>query len=343
MGPYPRISRGHPGQQRNFIFPSAQKATQFIHLCDKQKIPLVFLQNINGFIVGKTHERGGITQDGHKMVNAVATVPKFTLVVGASFGAGNYAICGRAYSPRMLWIWPNAQIGVMGGAKVCINTLWGHRNSMTVVRKAVREFVNKEINPHVDQWEEAGMTSLHELFKKMGDLGFLGTRYDEQYGGEGLDYWYETIVLEECARIKCGGVPMAISVQSNMPIPAENLIGIEGEDFIHQMQQFQHERFSALPLSYISVKEIIFETIDYLKGRIVFGKPLITKQVLRHRLAQWLAEAESLQLLAYHIVRMKMAGQDAPGDLHGKTSGRKSAQRGLVRMSSDVRRHGVHE
>lgn len=96
---------------------SAQKAAQFIQLCDRRKIPLLFLQNINGFIVGSQYERGGITKDGHKMVNAVstATVPKFTVVVGASFGAGNYAMCGRAYSPRFMWMWPNAQIGVMGG------------------------------------------------------------------------------------------------------------------------------------------------------------------------------------------------------------------------------------
>ncbi len=96
---------------------SAQKASQFIQLCDKRKIPLLFLQNINGFIVGREYEKGGITKDGHKMVNAVSTctVPKFTCVVGASFGAGNYAMCGRAYSPRFLWMWPNAQIGVMGG------------------------------------------------------------------------------------------------------------------------------------------------------------------------------------------------------------------------------------
>lgn len=96
---------------------SALKATQFIQLCDKRRIPLLFLQNINGFIIGKAYERGGITKNGHKMVNAVstATVPKFTVVVGASFGAGNYAMCGRAYSPRFLWMWPNAEIGVMGG------------------------------------------------------------------------------------------------------------------------------------------------------------------------------------------------------------------------------------
>ncbi len=96
---------------------SSLKATQFISLCDRQGIPLVFLQNINGYIIGREYERGGITKDGHKMVNAVATatVPKFTVVVGASFGAGNYGMCGRAYSPRFLWMWPNAEIGVMGG------------------------------------------------------------------------------------------------------------------------------------------------------------------------------------------------------------------------------------
>jgi acetyl-CoA carboxylase carboxyltransferase component len=95
---------------------SSLKATQFIQLCDRQGVPLLFLQNIAGYIVGREYERGGITKDGHKMVAAVATatVPKLTVVVGASFGAGNYGMCGRAYSPRFLWMWPNAQIGVMG-------------------------------------------------------------------------------------------------------------------------------------------------------------------------------------------------------------------------------------
>lgn len=96
---------------------SALKATQFISLCDRQGIPLVFLQNISGYIIGKEYERRGITKDGHKMVHAVstATVPKFTVIIGSSFGAGNYGMCGRAYSPRFLWMWPNSQIGVMGG------------------------------------------------------------------------------------------------------------------------------------------------------------------------------------------------------------------------------------
>jgi len=96
---------------------SAQKATHFIELCSQRDIPLVFLQNITGFMVGKKYEAGGIAKDGAKMVTAVATtrVPKFTVIIGGSFGAGNYGMCGRAYSPRFLWMWPNARISVMGG------------------------------------------------------------------------------------------------------------------------------------------------------------------------------------------------------------------------------------
>lgn len=96
---------------------SALKAAHFIELCAQRNIPLVFLQNITGFIVGRKYENGGIARDGAKMVTAVATakVPKFTVVIGGSFGAGNYGMCGRAYSPRFLWMWPNARISVMGG------------------------------------------------------------------------------------------------------------------------------------------------------------------------------------------------------------------------------------
>ncbi|MDQ1079846.1 carboxyl transferase domain-containing protein [Pseudoroseomonas cervicalis] len=96
---------------------SAQKGAHFIELCAQRGIPLVFLQNIAGFMVGRKYEAGGIAKDGAKMVNAVATaeVPKFTIITGGSFGAGNYGMCGRAYSPRFLWMWPNARIGVMGG------------------------------------------------------------------------------------------------------------------------------------------------------------------------------------------------------------------------------------
>ncbi len=96
---------------------SAQKGAHFIELCCQRKVPLVFLQNITGFMVGRKYENGGIARDGAKMVMAVACakVPKFTVVIGGSFGAGNYGMCGRAYSPRFLWMWPNARIGVMGG------------------------------------------------------------------------------------------------------------------------------------------------------------------------------------------------------------------------------------
>jgi len=96
---------------------SALKATHFIELCNQRRIPLIFLQNVTGFMVGKQYERGGIAKDGAKMVHAVAnsTVPKFTVIIGGSFGAGNYGMCGRAYSPRFLWMWPNARISVMGG------------------------------------------------------------------------------------------------------------------------------------------------------------------------------------------------------------------------------------
>ena len=96
---------------------SAQKGAHFIELCAQRGIPLVFLQNITGFMVGRKYEAGGIAKDGAKMVTAVATaaVPKFTVIIGGWFGAGNYGMCGRAYSPRFLWMWPNARICVMGG------------------------------------------------------------------------------------------------------------------------------------------------------------------------------------------------------------------------------------
>jgi citronellyl-CoA dehydrogenase len=308
-----------------------------------------------------------------------------------------------------------------------------------MVRRAVRDFVNKEINPNVDKWEEDGIIPLHDVFKKMGDLGFLGLRYDEKYGGEGLDYWYETLFYEEIGHCKGGSLPMAVGVQvgsatpviynygseylkqkylkpalkgemvasiavtepdagsdvsaiktfaekkgdhyllngsktfitngvqadfltllartsdksghrsfslfvvptdikgfkvgkkldkigmnasdtaelffDNMAIPDRNLIGEENEGFIYQMKQFQHERFAVLPFSYTAVKDVIALTVEHLKKRIVFGKPLIAKQVLRHRLAQWLAEAEAIQAFTYHIVKMKTEKMDVTKEI----------------------------
>jgi acetyl-CoA carboxylase carboxyltransferase component len=98
---------------------SADKATRFIMNCNQKKIPLVFLQDVTGFMVGSRSEQGGIIKDGAKMVNAVANsvVPKFTIVIGNSYGAGNYAMCGKAYDPRLIYAWPSAKIAVMGGGQ----------------------------------------------------------------------------------------------------------------------------------------------------------------------------------------------------------------------------------
>ena len=305
-------------------------------------------------------------------------------------------------------------------------------------RGSVKRFIDKEINPHMDEWEEQTVP-LHDLFKKMGDLGFLGIRYDTRYGGQGLDYWYETVLLEELGHIQGMGVSTAIAVQTNMAtpaiaaygseylketylkaaiagdmvsaiavtepdagsdvfairtravkngdsyiingsktyitngtqadfltllarsgddsgyhsfslfvvptnlpgfsvskkldkvglrssdtaelyfdnvkVPAENLIGFEGEGFIYQMKQFQHERFAILPGTYVCVKDMIDMTVQYLRQRVVFGKPLITKQVLRHRLAGWLTRNECLKQLSYHIVRMKTKGLDVTREI----------------------------
>jgi citronellyl-CoA dehydrogenase len=308
-----------------------------------------------------------------------------------------------------------------------------------MVRRAVRDFIKKEINPNVDQWEEDGIAPLKDIFKKMGDLGFLGIRYAPEYGGQGLDYWHDTVFLEELGHIKALGLSTAITVQTHMAtpaisefgsdylketflkaaiagdmvgaiavtepgagsdvaalrttaqkeggdyvingskmyitngtqadfltllartnddpgyhsfsllvvptdlpgftvsrklqklgirisdtaelffdnvrVPAENLIGKENEGFIYQMMQFQHERFSLLPFACTAARYIIDMTLDHIRQREVFGKPLIKKQALRHRLADWLTEIECLQQLIYHIVRMKEAGKDATREI----------------------------
>src|SRR5205814_10148217 len=107
---------------------SSQKGAHFIELACKRRVPLVFLQNITSFMVGKEYEWGGIARDGAKLVMAVANaaVPKLTVITGGSFGAGNYAMCGRAYAPRQLWMWPNARISVMGGEQAAtVRTMGG--------------------------------------------------------------------------------------------------------------------------------------------------------------------------------------------------------------------------
>ncbi len=306
------------------------------------------------------------------------------------------------------------------------------------LRNMVRKFVDKEVNPNIDRWEEETVP-LHELFKKMGDLGLLGITYDQKYGGQELDYWFDLVFLEELGHIKAGGVPMAIGVQTHMAtpaihesgsgylketylipaisgdlvsaigvtepdagsdvaglktravkdgdsyvingsklfitngcqadfvtllartsddpgyhsfglfvvptdlpgfviskkldklgmrcsdtaelffddmrVPAKNLIGDDGEGFVIQMKQFQHERFYALPVAYIAARDTIDMTVDYIKQRKAFGKPLIANQVLRHRLADWVTDIECLKQLTYHIVRMKTEGLDTTREI----------------------------
>ncbi|MGI4879561.1 MAG: carboxyl transferase domain-containing protein, partial [Janthinobacterium lividum] len=135
---------------------SALKGAHFIELCCQRRIPLLFLQNISGFMVGKRHENEGIAKHGAKMVTAVAcaAVPKITVVVGGSFGAGNYGMCGRAYSPRFLWMWPNARISVMGGEQAAsvlaaVKT-GGFRNAAeeAAFKAPIRERYEREGHPY---------------------------------------------------------------------------------------------------------------------------------------------------------------------------------------------------
>lgn len=141
---------------------SAQKGAHFIELCAQRQIPLVFLQNISGFMVGRKYENGGIAKDGAKMVTAVSTsaVPKFSMLIGGSFGAGNYGMCGRAYGPRFLWSWPNARISVMGGEQAAGVLATVKRDSMEkcgklwsadeeeVFKKPIREQYETQGNPY---------------------------------------------------------------------------------------------------------------------------------------------------------------------------------------------------
>jgi acetyl-CoA carboxylase carboxyltransferase component len=130
---------------------SALKATHFIELCNQRGTPLLFLQNITGFMVGRDAEAGGIAKDGAKMVMAVSnsTVPKFTVIIGGSYGAGNYGMCGRAYSPRLLWMWPNARISVMGGeqaADVLVSVKSGAGAEKEELRKKIIEDYERDGN-----------------------------------------------------------------------------------------------------------------------------------------------------------------------------------------------------
>ncbi|MEU6442063.1 carboxyl transferase domain-containing protein [Streptomyces sp. NPDC047046] len=146
---------------------SAQKGAHFIELCDQRGIPLLFLQNISGFMVGRAYEAGGIAKHGAKMVTAVATtrVPKLTVVVGGSYGAGNYSMCGRAYGPRFLWMWPNAKISVMGGEQAA-----------SVLATVKRD----QLEARGEEWpaddEERFKAPVRQQYEKQGDAYYATAR-----------------------------------------------------------------------------------------------------------------------------------------------------------------------
>src|SRR5690625_2787064 len=150
---------------------SALKGAHFIELCAQRGIPLVFLQHISGFMVGRKYEAGGIARDGAKLVTAVATaaVPKFTVVIGGSFGAGNYGMCGRAYSPRFLWMWPNARISVMGGEQAA--------SVLATVRR-------DNIEARGDSWsaeeEEAFKAPIRDQYEEQGHPYYASARLDRK-------------------------------------------------------------------------------------------------------------------------------------------------------------------
>uniref|UniRef100_UPI0028124E20 carboxyl transferase domain-containing protein n=1 Tax=Arthrobacter sp. TaxID=1667 RepID=UPI0028124E20 len=175
---------------------SALKGAHFIELCDQRGIPLIFLQNLSGFMVGRDYEAGGIAKHGAKMVTAVATcrVPKLTVVVGGSFGAGNYSMCGRAYSPRFLWMWPASRISVMGG------------NQASSVLATVKR---DQIEARGEQWsaddEEAFKAPIREQYEAQGSPYYSTARI-----------WDDGIIDPADTRRVLG---LALDVCANAPLP----------------------------------------------------------------------------------------------------------------------------
>ena len=140
-------------------FRSHLSSAHFVELCSQRGIPLVFLQNITGFMVGSKVEAGGIAKDGAKLVAAVsnANVPKFTVVIGGSFGAGNYGMCGRAFGPRMMWMWPNARISVMGGPQALASAHGeGRARKRGVSRRCPKKKRVRSPNPVLQKYETEG-------------------------------------------------------------------------------------------------------------------------------------------------------------------------------------------
>jgi 3-methylcrotonyl-CoA carboxylase beta subunit len=176
---------------------SALKAAHFIELCSQRGIPLLFLQNITGFMVGKKYETSGIARDGAKMVTAVscARVPKFTIIIGGSYGAGNYGMCGRAYSPRFLWMWPNARVSVMGGAQAA-----------SVLATVRRDGIEAKGGSWSREEEEAFKQPILEQYDRNGHPYYASARL-----------WDDGVIAPEDTRRVLG---LALSAALNAPIEA---------------------------------------------------------------------------------------------------------------------------
>ncbi|MCK5432226.1 MAG: methylcrotonoyl-CoA carboxylase, partial [Gammaproteobacteria bacterium] len=174
---------------------SALKGTHFIELCCQRKIPIIFLQNITGFMVGSKAEAGGIAKDGAKMVMAVACakVPKITVIIGGSFGAGNYAMCGRAYAPRFLWAWPNARISIMGGEQAA-----------SVMAQIRREHINAEGKQWTEQDEKEYKEPILQQYETQGHPFYASARL-----------WDDGIIDPADTRRILG---LSLSVVMNVPI-----------------------------------------------------------------------------------------------------------------------------
>src|SRR3989475_3117464 len=157
---------------------SALKATHFIELCAQRQTPLIFLQNITGFMVGRQYESGGIAKDGAKMVIAVAhaPVPRFTVVIGGSFGAGNYGMCGRAYSPRQLWMWPNARISVMGGEQAASVLATVRQEGLATRGKKMNEEEEAAFKQPILDKDETEGNPYHST-ARLWDDGIIGPRH----------------------------------------------------------------------------------------------------------------------------------------------------------------------
>jgi len=166
---------------------SALKVTHFVELCCQRRIPLVFLQNITGFMVGKQYEHGGIAKDGAKMVSAVsnAAVPKFTVIVGGSYGAGNYGMCGRAFGPRQLWMWPNARISVMGGEQAAHVLLQVKMDRLAAEGKSLtREEQTAFTQPIIDKYNHEG--SAYYSTARLWDDGIIDPAETRNVLGSGI-------------------------------------------------------------------------------------------------------------------------------------------------------------